>query len=62
MVDIAIAIFLGYDEAQALRTGGLTFINIMYSEIAVFGVLMALLGLKIILKKKNVYNKNHIVK
>ena len=39
MADVAIAIFLGYDEAQAARTGGLNFKNIVIAEFLVLAFL-----------------------
>ena len=39
IADVAIAIFLGYDEAQAARTGGLNFMNIAKVEAIAIAVL-----------------------
>ncbi|MBN2423044.1 DUF1616 domain-containing protein [Candidatus Woesearchaeota archaeon] len=52
MTDIAIAIFLGYNEAQALRTGGLTFFNIVKAEAVILLILCAVLWIKIYLNRK----------
>ena len=59
MIDIAIAIFLGYNEAQALRTGGLTFQNIIKAEIIVFTILALLTWIKHVVKKKLFKKKNN---
>jgi len=53
MVDVAIAIFLGYDEAQAARTGGLNFINIAKAEL----VVIIALGLVLLYKNRKSFKK-----
>ena len=57
MVDVAIAIFLGYNESQALRTGGLTFVNIIISESVVILLLIIVLFVKS-MKEVKVSKKN----
>ena len=52
MLDIAIAIFFGYNEAQALRTGGLTFTNIVYAELIIMFILALILIIIFIIEQK----------
>jgi len=40
MLDVFIGIFFGYNEAQALRTGGLTLMNIIYAELVINAILL----------------------
>ena len=52
MIDIGIAIFLGYDELRAIKTGGLTFPNIVKIEIIINSLLLILLLIKFLYNKK----------
>ena len=52
MIDIAIAIFLGYNESWAKVTGGLTFLNIVKAEIVVFFLLLIIYGIKVFIIKR----------
>ena len=52
IIDVGIAIFLGYDKAQAVRTGGITLQNIMLAELIIIGSLLLLLAAKLILRRK----------
>ena len=62
MYDIAIGIFLGYDEAWAGVTGGLTFINIVKAEIILNIVLFSLFLIVTKKRPKTKENSLNLVK
>jgi uncharacterized membrane protein len=53
--DVMISVYFGYDQAQALRTGGLTFSNILLAEAILIPILVAALLIKIFVFKKQVF-------
>ncbi len=52
IIDIGIALYLGYNELQATKTGGLTFWNVLALQSWILGTLIALFGVKHFLLRK----------
>jgi uncharacterized membrane protein len=60
MIDVGIAVWLGYNSEQAAITGGLTFANILNMQIIVISVLLAFAGLKFLLMRRTKFIKKKI--
>ncbi|MFH0874999.1 MAG: hypothetical protein V1859_03615 [archaeon] len=58
MISIVIAIYFGYDEAWALKTGGLTFPNIVKAECFLLFIFAIIFLVKYIIKKTKEHIKN----